>query len=173
MLVLLLSKKEDNSAFIGIGTNLGDRKENVKNALAEIKKIAEIVALSPIYETEPFGVLQQPLFYNLVIEIKTSFPPHQLLRSLQDIERNMGRVRTMRYGPRIIDLDILYYDNIIITSENLVIPHPRASVRPTVLVPLCTIAPHFIDPVLQKSIEALTLLVEPDEKKKIICVYVF
>ncbi len=171
--MLLLSKKENKRVFIGIGTNLGDRKDNIKNALVEIKKIAKIVTLSPVYETEPFGVLEQPFFYNQVIEIKTSSSPHNLLRALQNIETNMGRVRTMRHGPRLIDLDILYYDNTIMKTKELTIPHPSAAVRPTVLVPLCIIAPHFIDPVHHKSIEALTLLAESSEKERIVCLDVF
>lgn len=162
-----MSKKENERIFIGLGTNIGDKKENLKHAIFEIGKIVEIIALSPVYETEPFGITEQPNFYNQVIEIKTSSSPHELLRALQCIETKMGRVRTMRHGSRIIDLDILYYDDIIITSENLVIPHPGAAVRSTVLVPLCTIAPHFIDPVLQKSIEALTLLAESYGKKRL------
>src|SRR3989338_1126455 len=166
MLVLLLSKKEHSQVFIGLGTNLGDRKQNLKRAILEIKKVAEIIAVSPIYETEPFGIIEQPLFYNQAIEIKTTLSPQELLRALQGIEIHMGRVRIIRHGQRIIDLDILYYDDIVLKTEELTIPHPGAAIRPTVLLPLSTIAPYFIDPVLQKSIDILVLLIKQDEKEK-------
>ncbi|MEK6920910.1 MAG: 2-amino-4-hydroxy-6-hydroxymethyldihydropteridine diphosphokinase, partial [Nanoarchaeota archaeon] len=173
MLVLLLSKKENKHVFISLGTNLGDRKQNLKYAIFEIGKIVEIITLSSVYETEPFGVTEQPNFYNQVVEIKTPFSPEELLKILQGIEIHMGRVRTIRYGPRIIDLDILYYGDTILKTEELTIPHPGAAVRPTVLVPLCSIAPGFIDPVLHKSIEALVLLIKPREKEKVISLDVF
>ena len=113
-----LSENESN-IFIGLGTNLGNKKENLKHAIEEIKKVAEVLACSLIYETEPVGLANQPLFYNQMLEIRTLLNPEALLLVLKDIEKNMGRVSTIRNGPRIIDCDILYYGKKVMQTEAL------------------------------------------------------
>src|SRR3989338_6262343 len=166
MWVSLLSQNESN-IFIGLGTNLGNKEENLKHAIEEIKKVAEVLVCSPVYETEPIGLANQPLFYNQIIEIRTTLNPEALLVALKDIEKNMGRVSTIRNGPRSIDCDILYYENRIVETEILLIPHPRAAERAFVLVPLANIAPEFQDPIQKKSIQQLVKELPEEEKRKV------
>ncbi len=152
---------------MGLGTNLGNKEENLKHAIEEIKKVAEVLLCSPVYETEPIGLANQPLFYNQVLEIRTPLNPEALLVALKDIEKKLGRVPTIRNGPRTIDCDILYYEKRIVETETLVIPHPRAAERAFVLVPLANIAPEFLDPVQKKKIRELVKELPEEEKKKV------
>ncbi len=156
-----------NRVFIGVGTNLGNKEQNLNRAMEEIRKIAKVLVCSPVYETEPIGLADQPLFYNQVIEIRTALTPEKLLVALKTIERKMGRVPTIRNGPRIIDCDILYYKDIIVETETLVIPHPRAAERAFVLVPLANIAPEFLDPIQKKSIQQLVKELPEEDKRKV------
>ncbi len=143
-------------AFIGLGSNLGDRLENLRRALAEMEK-AEIgvVKMSSIYETEPYGVKNQNSFLNMVVEAQTGLCPRDLLATLLRIEKQMGRKRDKKWGPRIIDLDILFYDDLILDAEDLKIPHPDIANRIFVLLPMFEIAPDYIHPVEKKSIGRL------------------
>src|SRR3989338_1910998 len=166
MWVSLLSQNESN-IFIGLGTNLGDKEENLKHAIEEIKKVAEVLLCSPLYETEPIGLANQPLFYNQVLEIRTTLNPEALLLALKDIEKKLVRVPTIRNGPRSIDCDILYYENRIMKTESLSIPHLRAAERAFVLVPLCDVAPEFLDPIQKKTIHELVEELQEEEKKKV------
>jgi len=123
--------------YLGIGSNLGDRKKNIKKAL-EVLKDTEGIKLekvSKIYETQPCGGPQQEKFLNGVIRIKTSIPPFRLLETLKEIEKRLGRKKTKRFGPRVIDLDILFYADKVINKKNLKIPHPRCFEREFVLKP--------------------------------------
>ncbi len=142
--------------YIGLGTNLGNRDENL--ALAR-KLISEQVALvlieSSIYQTEPWGKTDQPYFLNQVVGIESSLPPDELLKSIQNIESQMGRERKEKWGARIIDLDILFYDDQIIHTENLTIPHPFIADREFVLAPMAEIAPDMIHPETKKSISEM------------------
>lgn len=142
--------------YIGIGSNLGKRQYNCKEA---IKKIEEkglcIKKLSSMYETKPWGLKEQPLFINMVIEVETEKSPEELLKMLKEIETEMGRIKTVRWGPRIIDLDILLYNNEIIDQEDLKIPHPFLHQRDFVLLPLSEIAPEITHPLLKKTIKQL------------------
>ncbi len=135
--------KENNKVFIGIGTNLGDREQNLKTVLEEIAKIAEIKKKSSIHETKPVGYKDQGDFLNMVIEIKTNLLPTDLIIRLHEIEHKMGRAREIKNGPRIIDLDILTYGNLKINEPNLKIPHPRMHERDFVLKPLKEISNDF------------------------------
>jgi 2-amino-4-hydroxy-6-hydroxymethyldihydropteridine diphosphokinase len=131
------------TAFFGLGSNLGDRAENIKEALRRLDEIPgiEIEKTSSMYETEPVGLVEQPDFINAVAEGKTSLSPEDLLKAVMQVEKGMGRVRTLRWGPRIIDIDILIYDDVSVNTPELVIPHPRMQERAFVMIPLCEIAP--------------------------------
>jgi 2-amino-4-hydroxy-6-hydroxymethyldihydropteridine diphosphokinase len=139
-------------AFIAIGSNLGKRIENCIRAVEAISDFAKITALSSIYETEPVDNEDQPDFINCVLEIETSLSPFDLLIFLQGIENALGRERIEKRGPRVIDLDIIFYNDLMIETEDLTIPHPRAHLRRFVLEPLCEIAPGFIHPSLKVSV---------------------
>jgi len=152
--------------FIGIGSNLGDTIGNCKIALDEIENFAEIVRISSLYETEPVGNEDQPNFINSVVEINTDLSPHELLTHLKSIEDKLGRVRGEKWGPRVIDLDIIFYDDLVMKYDDLIIPHPRAHLRRFVLEPICEIAPDFIHPELETSI--LELLEKLGDSKMVI-----
>ncbi|MCH7517497.1 MAG: 2-amino-4-hydroxy-6-hydroxymethyldihydropteridine diphosphokinase [Candidatus Dadabacteria bacterium] len=152
--------------FIGIGSNLGDTIGNCKIALDEIENFAEIVRISSLYETEPVGNEDQPNFINSVVEINTDLSPHELLTHLKSIEDKLGRVRGEKWGPRVIDLDIIFYDDLVMKDDDLIIPHPRAHLRRFVLEPICEIAPDFIHPELETSI--LELLEKLGDSKMVI-----
>ena len=147
----------ENVAFIGIGSNVGDKIRNCGQAITEISRCKQntLLAQSPLYRTEPIGYTQQDWFINCVIEIETSLTAHQLLHVLEDIERSMGREKVRKWGPRIIDLDILFFNDEIIRSEGLTIPHPEVQYRAFVLIPLRDIAADYVHPSLKKSIAQL------------------
>ena len=143
-------------AYIGIGSNLGDRYDNCHRAIELLKKSGLIVSKqSSMYETEPWGVTGQPAFVNMAIEIETELAPQRLLALLKRIEKEMGRQETARWGPRIIDLDILIYDEIVLQNDALTIPHPLMHEREFVLGPLSEIAKDLLHPVLKKKISDL------------------
>jgi len=142
--------------FISVGSNLGDRKGNCLEALRLLEAGGLlIVRRSAFYETEPWGGVAQGPFVNIVVETNTSLGPAELLGLLKSIEKRMGRSPTVRWGPRIVDLDILLYGDIVMDTQDLTIPHPRLHERAFVLVPLMEIAPGLIHPVLGKSISEL------------------
>lgn len=125
-------------AFVGVGTNLGDRASNIENAIEALKLLPNTVveAVSNIYETEPWGLKEQPNFLNGVIKLKTELSPSALLGALLGIEAAMGRVREIKNGPRVLDLDLLVYDNVTMNTPELVLPHPFMLEREFVLKPL-------------------------------------
>lgn len=142
-----------NGIFLSLGTNIGNKQGNIKTALELLRqKGIKIIKQSGIYLTEPVGVKNQPDFYNLCVEIETQESPGNLLASLKRIELEMGRIKEGHWGPRIIDIDILFYSNIIINSPGLVIPHPEITRRKFVLEPLSEIAGEFNHPVNGLSI---------------------
>lgn len=146
-----------DNVFIGIGSNLGNAKENCRqsiNALNKTKEI-EIIQCSSFYKTEPVGRPEQNWFINCVVEAKTSLSPENLLFYLKELESKMGRVQTIKWGPRVIDFDILFFNNKIIDTLNLKIPHPLNHKRGFVLEPMGEIAPDLIHPVLNKSVKEL------------------
>ncbi len=145
-----------SKAYISIGSNIGEREKNCLRAIELMEKEhITVIKQSSIYETEPWGVNNQPLFLNMVIEIETDLTPLELLKVLKDIEKKMGRVNSYHWGPRIIDLDILLFDNLIINMDNLIIPHPFLHERDFVLRPLKEIAQEIKHPVLNKSVDEL------------------
>ena len=141
--------------FLGIGTNLGDRERNLQDALAVLSQKMVILKESSIYQTAPWGYLDQPAFLNQAIEAQTDLSPLNLLGFLKDTEKVLGRQANFRYGPRLIDLDILFYGNRIIQTPRLQIPHPRIAQRAFVLVPLAEIAPDFVHPQTKQTIAQL------------------
>ncbi len=143
------------TALLGLGSNIGDKEGYIDKALGLISELYEVKKVSPLYLTEPVGNIKQEWFLNCVVEIKTDFNPKKLLSSFKSIERKLGRIKRVKNGPRCIDIDILFYGDQIIKTKNLIIPHQLVQDRLFVLKPLMDIAPHFIHPVLKKSIEEL------------------
>lgn len=133
-------------AYLGLGSNLGDRRANLSAAINSLPPAASVLRASSIYQTEPWGYLEQPAFLNQVLEVETSLSPADLLITLKSLEAGLGRQATFRYGPRLIDLDILLYDDLVINQPDLVIPHPQLAQRAFVLVPLAELAPDLLHP---------------------------
>jgi 2-amino-4-hydroxy-6-hydroxymethyldihydropteridine diphosphokinase len=146
--------------YLALGSNLRDRVANLETARKSLAPRIEIVRESPIYVTPPWGYTDQPDFLNQVIEVDTLLHPIPLLHKLKKIETEMGRETTFRNGPRIIDLDILFYGQEVYEGENLQIPHPRLQDRAFVLVPLNDIAPDFVHPVLNQSVHEMLAKVD-------------
>lgn len=130
------------TVYLGLGANIGDRESNLRDAVRMLRERGcELTAASSLYETKPVGITDQPDFLNAVIAVKTALDPRDLLAVCRKIEQEMGRVRTLRYGPRVIDIDILLYEGTESNDDELTIPHPRIPDRAFVLVPLAEIAP--------------------------------
>lgn len=140
------------SAYISIGSNIGDRFLNCQRAIDMLRTFVAVTAESSWYCTEPVGYLAQPEFVNAVLEISTDVTPQELLNHCRTIESMLGRERLIHWGPRTIDIDILMFGNVILATPDLEIPHPRMTERGFVLIPLCEIAPNLIHPQSQKSI---------------------
>ena len=153
--------------YLALGANLGDREKNLRDALRQIAPFVEIERVSSIYETEPWGVHDQPWFLNLVCAGTTALSPVDLLRRAKKIENEMGRAEGIRFGPRPIDIDILFYDRVIELSPALTIPHPRLHERAFVLVPLAEIAPTLVHPRLRITIRALLKRLESAEQVRL------
>jgi 2-amino-4-hydroxy-6-hydroxymethyldihydropteridine diphosphokinase len=144
-------------AYIGIGSNLGDKLHQCEKAISEILKIDchKLLAKSSLFKTQPIGYTSQDWFVNGVIKIETDLDAPDLFRTLKTIESQLGRTETFRWGPRTIDLDILFFDDAEIHTGELQIPHPQIQNRQFVLIPLAEIDRHFIHPVLKKPIQEL------------------
>lgn len=143
------------TAYLAIGSNLGDRLGNLRRAVAMLAPEVTLVAASPLYETAPAYVVDQPRFVNGALRVETGLAPRALLKKLKDIEQAVGRRPGLRYGPRIVDLDILFHGDAVSAEPELEIPHPRLAERLFVLRPLADIAPGLVHPVLKRSIAAL------------------
>ena len=139
---------------------MGDREQYLKNAIEKLNSTddCEVVKTSSFIETEPYGNVEQDKFLNGALEIRTLMSPEELLKRVNTIEAEEGRVRTIHWGPRTLDIDILLYDDEIVYTDNLIIPHPDMQNRSFVLKPLCEIAPYAMHPVLKKA--AITMLTE-------------
>jgi 2-amino-4-hydroxy-6-hydroxymethyldihydropteridine diphosphokinase len=144
-------------AYLSLGSNLGDREQNLKNAILLLRNLGfDVARLSAIYETEPVGTLPQPKFLNLVAELRINTgDPETLMTQLLEIEQQLGRTREILKGPRVIDLDLLLYDDQIRDTRFLTLPHPRLHERRFVLVPLAELAPNLTHPVLHKTMQEL------------------
>lgn len=141
--------------YLGLGSNLGNKSSNIKKAINNIKKKLKINKISPLYKTEPVGYKNQDWFLNCVVEAETKIKPLALLKFLKSIEKKLKRVDTIRYGPRTIDIDILFYGDEIVKTKKLIVPHPRMHKRLFVLEPLSKINPSLVHPKIKKTIKEL------------------
>ena len=141
--------------YLGLGSNIGEREANLHAALEKLSAVLTIEKVSSIYETEPKHVLAQPHFLNMALKGKTDLNARGLLQFIKKIEQEMGRLGGERFGPRIIDIDILFYGQEIVDEPDLVIPHPRLALRAFVLAPLNDIAPDLRHPILKVSVREL------------------
>ena len=157
-----------HTAYIGIGSNLGNPGKNCVEAIEKIAKNEDIkiVSKSSFYQTSPIGHIKQNWFVNSVVKIDTLLNPKELLLALLNIESEMGRVRKEKWGPRLIDLDLLFYDNLILNQEDIILPHPEIQKRKFVLVPLNEIAENLIHPISKKTIETLLQELSDDAEVK-------
>lgn len=144
-----------HTVYLALGTNLGNRLANLKAALAALHPQMTIRAKSSVYETPPWGYTEQGAFLNQVVKVETWLKPEPLLKHLKRLETALGRVSNFQNGPRLIDLDILFYDELVLNTPSLALPHPRLHERAFVLVPLNQIAPDFIHPKLGKTVREL------------------
>ena len=149
-----------HTVYIALGTNLGERLANLRAALESMPPEIKVVIESHIYETPPWGYEDQPAFLNMVVKAETGLEPESLLKYLKQIEVELGREHNFRWGPRLIDLDILFYDELVLDSPPLVIPHPRLHERGFVLVPLTDVAADYVHPVLGEFVWELLLKVD-------------
>ncbi len=153
-------------AYVGLGSNLNKRLGNLKKAISLIEQNSNIELLkrSSVYRTEPVGPKDQPDFLNMALEVETTLSPLELLGFLQDVEQDMGRKRGAKWGPRNIDLDLLLYEDQVINSVELTLPHPQMHLRKFVLVPMVEIAKDRIHPVFKKTVAELLDELKQDSK---------
>ena len=144
-----------NSAYLSLGSNVGNRQRQLDNAIEHLKSVGHIVSVSSFYETEPVEFTDQPWFLNCAVALETTQTPEQLLETLLAIEKEMGRLRPQRKGPRTIDIDVLLLGDAILDSPRLTIPHPAMHQRRFVLEPMAEIAPDACHPILKKTIREL------------------
>lgn len=155
----------DHIVYLALGSNMGNRLSNLKAAVVNLTPQMTVKQKSSVYETPPWGFTEQDAFLNQVVKVTTYLEPEPLLRHLKRMETALGRVPNFQNGPRVIDIDILFFDNMIINTPPLVVPHPRLHERAFVLVPLAEIEPDFIHPILQRPINKILEDVDRSEIK--------
>lgn len=143
------------SVYLSLGSNLGDREANLREAVQRLGELGEVGAISSLYETEPVEFTEQPWFLNIAVQLRTELMPKQLLSAVLKIERDMGRKRLQPKGPRLIDIDIVLFGNAVVSDATLKIPHPAMHERKFVLMPLSEIAAEARHPVLKKKVSDL------------------
>ena len=141
--------------YLALGSNLGDRSENLKQAVAALTPQMDVKAKSHVYETPPWGYEDQPRFLNQVLKTQTYLQPEQLLKHIKRLEVALGRKATFRNGPRLIDIDILMYDELVLNTSILTLPHPHMHERGFVLLPMMDIAPDLVHPLSGKSVREM------------------
>jgi 2-amino-4-hydroxy-6-hydroxymethyldihydropteridine diphosphokinase len=146
------------TAYLSLGSNLGDRRANLRNAIGQLLNLGRLIAVSSFYETEPVEFTDQPWFLNCAVALQTELQADDFLKEIMAIEREMGRQRTQPKGPRTIDIDILLFGKAVLTTAQLTLPHPAMHQRRFVLEPLAEIAPDLLHPVLKKSVRDLLAL---------------
>jgi 2-amino-4-hydroxy-6-hydroxymethyldihydropteridine diphosphokinase len=164
-------KMNQHIVYLSIGSNIGDKKKNLKDATIILDSHDEIdvVSISFFYKTQPQNFTDQDWFVNAALKIKTGLDPKALLRVIKTLEKDIDRDgKPFRFGPRIIDLDIVYYDDLVLKTEYLEIPHPRMHERCFVLIPICDIGAHTIHPVLKLRSDELLKKIEKQETQKVI-----
>jgi 2-amino-4-hydroxy-6-hydroxymethyldihydropteridine diphosphokinase len=149
---------KEHLVYLALGSNLDNRLANLKQAVAVLSPQMEVKAKSLVYETPPWGYEDQPRFLNQVIKVQTYLEPEPLLKHLKRLEVTLGRKESFQNGPRLIDIDILFYDDLILNTTSLVIPHPRLHERGFVLLPLMDIDPDLVHPANQKSVREMLAL---------------
>lgn len=149
---------KNHTVYLALGSNLDDRLANLRQALVSLTPQMELLAKSQVYETPPRGYEDQPKFLNQVIKVTTYLDPEPLLKHLKRLEVALGRKETFPNGPRLIDLDILFYDDLVLNKPSVVIPHPRLPERGFVLLPLMEIAPDLVHPVSRQTVREMAAL---------------
>jgi 2-amino-4-hydroxy-6-hydroxymethyldihydropteridine diphosphokinase len=152
-----------NTVYLSLGSNLGDRAANLNAAINRLRSLGEVLQVSSLYETEPVEFTAQPWFLNCAVELDTENTAQQLIESILEVERQMGRTRTQKKGPRSIDIDILLFGNSTVDTKGLSIPHPGLQERRFVLEPLAEIAPGVRHPALKKTIQELSDALPPGQ----------
>lgn len=153
---MLLVEQMKTQTFLLLGTNLGDRKKNLVDACRLIEEsVGKIIKRSSVYETEPWGKKEQPEFFNQAVEVETELTAREVLRAVTEIEKKLGRKREERWGERTMDIDILFYGEEVIASEDLVVPHPRIGERRFVLEPLAEIGGEVVHPVVKMKVREM------------------
>ena len=158
---------KEHIVYLALGSNLGDRLANLKEAIAALTPQMNVKAKSQVYETPPWGYEDQPKFLNQVVRAKTYLEPEQLLKHLKRLEVALGRKESFPNGPRLIDIDILFYDDLVLKTPALVIPHPRLHERAFVLMPLMDIDPDLVHPVSKKSVREMVALCNSEGIEKV------
>jgi len=160
---------KNETAFVGLGTNMGDKRANIKKAIAVLggMKTVHIAGVAPVYRTAPVGYTAQDWFLNTVVKVETYLSPRELLAKLLGIEEKMGRKRTIRWGPRVIDLDLLLYGDRVVKEKDLVVPHPRLTERAFVVVPLADLAPDLILPGGKRAAQLAADLMKEQQVEKV------
>ena len=148
----------EHIVYLALGSNLGNRLINIKQAVSALSPQMDVQAKSYVYETPPWGYEDQPRFLNQVIKAKTYLEPERLIKHIKRLEVTLGRKDSFQNGPRLIDIDILFYDDLILNTGSLIIPHPRLHERGFVLLPLMDIGPDLVHPVNQKSVREMVAL---------------
>ena len=153
--------------YLGLGSNVGERDVYLLAAIQALARLMTIERVSSVYDTAPMLVTDQPRFHNLALAATTNLEPLELLRAVKAIERKLGRTSGPRYGPRVIDIDLLFYDQLVLHSNELTLPHPRLAERAFVLAPLAEIAPALIHPTLGQSVSDLLLHVAGSDVQRL------
>ena len=158
----------DHTVYLSLGSNIGNRSANLKQAISSLRPQMEVKARSKVYETPPWGYTEQDKFLNQVVKVSTYLEPEPLLKHLKRLEIALGRKETFHYGPRLIDMDILFYDALVLETPQLIIPHPHVHERGFVLIPMMDVAPDLVHPVKGKSIRELLALTSASDIREFV-----